>query len=323
MKCVSLLFLAFQLFFLNSAVAQNCKPKNSENLLRKICDHIRKSDKRQLQKMAMTKIRDFVYDDCGLSSVVIYDIKAPYVLLAYPLRAFLENKLAFADVPFAGIESPMVLLANKVGSSDFVTLEKHKTPIGLSTYLRNYQALRCNTKDQATVVVATAQSIAAAGQFVGSNISAIEYSILDSFEIKQLAGSALQPELQRKYFLQLSKKVMEASVTKIAAALNVPETLIENILLSRANEDDHYFRFESTIADRANLNKYTIVGFLQSDIEHALALSTELREVEKLRRPSSSKESWLAESGDGILAAIIALLLGVTGVMVFKRANFK
>lgn len=252
-----------------------CKSEKSAMMIQTVCEIISRnnaSDFNQLNDKIRTQ---FIYDDCGLSSIIVFDINYPYTLRLHPLRPFLENKLQFASTPQPYNQSPFIVLAKLLKeNTDTVTLYRYPTSLGLNVYHRTYWAKSCPSLDRQNFAVAAAQTQTERFGEIGSNLTALPYSFLTSADLIDLANSVNIEETYKSKFLSLSKAVVNKSYVEISTSLNLDSGETRDLLLSRLNDEENYHRLRDEIDPVFYGNTLALVGFLQSDIEHTIAMAS-------------------------------------------------
>lgn len=301
-------------------MAAACVPDKSVNVIKTICTLVLKTDYEELAKVADAHSDLFIYEECGLSSAIIYDANPPLYLLVHPLRPFRALKVRFESAPSYRSENPFVILAKKTESESYAELPDYKTSIGFSLYTRDYWAQRCHTKDGAPVIVAAANTRTADGLYLGSNIIAVKPSLLQSSEVQKLASKNLLEADERALLKSFSEKIIRESLPQISAALNVPQNLVERALLTHL-EKDHYSRYKTEITNPAAHSGSSVIGFIQSDLEHAIALSEEIRSFEETRgfKPYNPDDN---VSGKSLLPWLMIFLISTLipiSVFCFKK----
>lgn len=263
------------LFYVSAASSQTCTSKKSELQIHKTCDIINKHNSFDFKNLSESLRSELVYDDCGLSSIIVFDITFPYTLRLHPLRPFLENTLKFSEVPQPYLENQFVHLSRLIkNSNQIMTLENYPTPLGLKIYYRTYWAKKCYSLDGKAFGVAAAQTKTTQWGDVGSNLSALTYEFLRSEDLLRVTKRAQNSVDYKNDFLSLSTAVALSSYKKISDAYKQDEDLTKNLLLSRIANEENFARLISEIDPAFYNNPLAIVGYLQSDIEHTLAVAT-------------------------------------------------
>lgn len=244
-----------------------------------LCEELRSHDKAWLAQAAREPAK-WVWESNGLYAFVVYELTHPQTLLLHPFRPFIvsDKKLQFANVPKPYGDYPLVELARQLGSqkeqvsdsTHFVHLKGRATSLGFYRYIRDYHGVACSLRSGERVVLATATMPVRRG-LGGSNLARVSGELLSSDEMSQVLEVGPANARYREILQAVSRRFALEVSDGVADALGLPPETIKTRLMQRVEEDDHLARFIASMKVSHQASRYTILGFLLSDLEHTMA----------------------------------------------------
>jgi hypothetical protein len=281
------------------ATTDSCIPTKSASMLQSICSQIKTKSATELQKLDPSILKTIVYDDCGITTPIIIEAKPPYKILQNINRQQqvgleLQKNISASD------EVPLIKVS--AGSNELTATEFKDISILVSAAkaTKHFWGLNCKVADNSVVTIVTSQYIARENLFIGSSLLYMDYAILNDSTVLQILNSQMKNEEKVKLATNLAQRIVNSTFEKTALALDLPEKLVKDILLSKINSDEFSTQllqdFNESKTPANEISGYYLISGIVKLLENALFDSKAIRiYIQKISLNSLKQASALGE----------------------------